>query len=119
MTIEERFSESYQRVKKKGYTPHRFLEMVAEHGHVKTVKMLLVPCGMHYREGCYRTIYDLGMPEESIESIAYFEFLEHFTPEELAEARRRLVDCQVKYVKTMRVVEQHELIEAYPCPKCR
>ena len=40
-------------------------------------------------------IYDLGMPQESIEYIAYFEFPEYFTPEELAEARRRLVDCQV------------------------
>lgn len=95
MTIEERFYESYQRVKKRGYIPHRFLEMVAEHGHLKTVKILLVPCGPHYREGFYRTIYDLGMPEESIEYIAYFEFPEYFTPEELAEARRRLVDCKV------------------------
>jgi hypothetical protein len=33
------------------------------------------------------------MPEESIESIALFEYEKEFTPEELAEAKRRLVDC--------------------------
>jgi hypothetical protein len=35
MTIEERFTTSYQRVKKRGYIPHYFLQMVAEYGHVE------------------------------------------------------------------------------------
>jgi hypothetical protein len=100
MTIEERFATSYQRVKKRGYIPHYFLQMVAEYGHVGTMKRLLVPCGNHYHPGFQRTALSaplggLDMPEESIESIALFEYEKEFTPEELAEAKRRLVDCGI------------------------
>jgi hypothetical protein len=35
------------------------------------------------------------MPEESIESIARFEYPDYFTEEEKVEAKRRLVDCEL------------------------
>jgi hypothetical protein len=100
MTIEERFTASYQRVKKRGYVPHYFLQMVAEYGHVGTIKRLLVPCGNHYHPGFQRTalpasLGGLDMPEESIESIALFEYPGYFTEEEKIEAKRRLVDCEL------------------------
>jgi hypothetical protein len=100
MTIEERFTASYQRVKKRGYVPHYFLQMVAEYGHVGTIKRLLVPCGNHYHPGFQRTalpasLGGLDMPQESIESIALFEYPGYFTEEEKIEAKRRLVDCEL------------------------
>jgi hypothetical protein len=90
MTIEERFERSYERVKKEGYVPHRFLQMVRVDGVVKTVATLLQPCGDHYRDGFTKVVYELGMPEETIEAIAFYEFPSLFTSEQLAEARRRL-----------------------------
>jgi hypothetical protein len=74
MTIEERFERSYEQVKKKGYVPHRFLQMVRVDGVVKTVATLLQPCGDHYREGFTKTVYELGMPEETLEAIAFMSF---------------------------------------------
>jgi hypothetical protein len=100
MTIEERFAISDQRVSKRGYHPHEFRRMVGDYGHVGAIKRLLVPCGNHYHYGFQlvalpSALGGLDMPEESIESIVFFEYPEKFTEEEKKEAKRRLVDCEL------------------------
>jgi hypothetical protein len=35
---------------------------------------LLQPCGDHYREGFITVVYELGMPEETVDAIAFYEF---------------------------------------------
>jgi hypothetical protein len=113
MTIEERFYESYQRVKKRGYTPHRFLEMVAEHGHVKTVKILLVPSGRTTgRVFTGRSTIWVCQRSQSSTSLT-LSFLS-ISPRKSLQKRAAvwLIARSLKDVKTMRAGNQHEPIEA-------
>jgi hypothetical protein len=99
MTIDERFDRSLERVRERGYIPHRFLQMPAEIGIVRTVRALLQPWPHNLaREGFTKTAWELKMPEETIEAIA-LEYADrgYFTEPELAEARKRLDGIGYKY----------------------
>jgi hypothetical protein len=73
-----------------GYNPTRFNQMVAEHGAPTAVRLLLR--GRDASDG-FTTLWEADRLEMSVEAVALLPWYEHlFTDEELATARRRLVE---------------------------
>lgn len=80
---------SYEEGARRGYRATYFKLMLEEHGAVLTAKQLLA--GTHPQSGLYK-LWELGLLPDSMEAIVLRErFRCLFTAEELAEARRRLL----------------------------
>lgn len=72
------------------YTPTYFMQMLEEHGGVQTAKRLLA--GDHPQYGIDH-LWEMGLLHESMEAQVIKEkFRCLFTPQEIEEATKRLVD---------------------------
>ena len=92
MDLEDRFQQEmlriYEEAKEFGYYPTYFLRMVLEQGGLLAAKQLLV--GKRLSDGFVR-LWEEQRLDLSVEALAVREpWRALFTPEELAEARRRL-----------------------------
>lgn len=92
MTLDDRFHQAminiyYRAAKECNYQPTRFLGMLRRERGVATAKKLLagVP------QAGFRRLCECGRPDLTVETLVLKrEFRELFTPEERAEAQRRL-----------------------------
>jgi hypothetical protein len=87
------FFEDYKVLRSKyHYNPSRFVEMLAEHGAVETVRRLLTTD--EPQTGLYR-LKELGRLDLSMEArVCDSRFSSLFTAEEIKEARKRLAEME-------------------------
>jgi hypothetical protein len=79
---------TYEAARQRGYVATYFLQMLEEHGGVKTAKRLLAKS--EPQTGLFE-LWNLGLLHESMEAVVLQDkFKELFTDGDLAEARRRL-----------------------------
>jgi len=92
MSLEAEFTQALERTieiaKEHKYVPTYFMQMLGEHGGVETARRLLT--NKEAQTGLHK-LWELNLLHESMEAVVLRDrFHSLFTPEELAEARRRL-----------------------------
>jgi len=92
MSLEAEFTQALEgtveAAKARNYIPTYFLQMLGELGGVETAKRLLAKS--EPQTGLYE-LWRLGLLKDSMEAVVLQDkFRSLFTPEEIAEARRRL-----------------------------
>jgi hypothetical protein len=92
MSLETELTEelrgTYEEARKRGYVATYFLQMLEEYGGKKTAKRLLAK--PEPQTGLFE-LWQLNLLHESMEAVVLRDkFKELFTPDELAEAYRRL-----------------------------
>jgi hypothetical protein len=92
MSLEAEFTQALEgtveAAKARNYIPTYFMQMLGELGGVETAKRLLAKSEL--QTGLYE-LWRLGLLKDSMEAVVLQDkFRSLFTPEEIAEARRRL-----------------------------
>jgi hypothetical protein len=92
MSLEAEFTQALEgtveAAKARNYIPTYFMQMLGELGGVETAKRLLAKS--EPQTGLYE-LWRLGLLKDSMEAVVLQDkFRSLFTPEEIAEARRRL-----------------------------